>query len=98
MGRKISRSEKKAKRQEKMARKTAEPKPKVTKTVKEDSKLVAYLKGVQQEMHRVTWPTRAETLSTSRFVVSTLIVGGFALWAVDTLTVMGVTGLAGLHI
>jgi preprotein translocase SecE subunit len=49
-------------------------------------------------MRRVTWPTNAETISASRFVIITLIIGGLALWAIDTLTVLGITGLSGLHI
>jgi preprotein translocase subunit SecE len=99
MANKLSRKELKTKRQEKMARKAASPEPKKeTKPQAPDSPLIAYLKGVRQEMRRVTWPTNAETISASRFVIITLIIGGLALWAIDTLTVLGITGLSGLHI
>ena len=52
-------------------------------------------KDARQEMRKVVWPNRNETLVTSGFVVIVVIVFSLILWAVDSLLRVGVSSILG---
>ncbi len=47
-------------------------------------KLRNYLKGVRNEVHRVTWPTRREVISLTILVLLLVFVLTLYIWGVDT--------------
>lgn len=57
-------------------------------------KLSGYLKGVVQELKRVTWPTPKEMLNSGVIVVVTLIFFALFTFAFDMAATQGVTALA----
>ncbi len=57
-------------------------------------KIVGYLKGVVQELKRVTWPTPKEMLNSGIIVVVTLIFFALFTFAFDSASTKGVTALA----
>ncbi len=52
---------------------------------------------VRLEMHRVTWPTKAELTNYSVAVIITLVVFGVILWLVDSGIVAALVGFTGLR-
>lgn len=52
---------------------------------------------VKQEMHRVTWPSKAELKNYSVAVIVMLIVFGVAIWLIDTGVVAALVGYSGLR-
>ena len=58
------------------------------------ARIVGYLKGVVQELKRVTWPTPHEMLNSGIIVVVTLIFFALFTFAFDSLATRGVTALA----
>ncbi|WP_455538026.1 preprotein translocase subunit SecE [Terrisporobacter sp.] len=60
--------------------------------VKKESGLVAYLKGTNQELKRVTWPTKTELLKDTGVVLATIISFTILVWGLDTV-LSGALGL-----
>jgi len=58
------------------------------------AKIVGYLKGVVQELKRVTWPTPKEMLNSGIIVIVTLIFFALFTFAFDSAATKGVTALA----
>lgn len=52
-------------------------------------------RDARQEMRKVVWPNRNETLVTSGFVVVVVIVFSLILWAVDSLLRVAVSSILG---
>jgi preprotein translocase subunit SecE len=52
-------------------------------------------KEAKNEIRRVVWPTRQETLQTTAIVVLTVLLVGLALWGLDTLLGWLVSGAIG---
>ena len=52
---------------------------------------------VKAEMHRVTWPSKAELKNYSIAVIVMLVVFGVAVWLVDTGVVAILVGYSGLR-
>lgn len=48
----------------------------------------SFIKEAKQEIKRVTWPTRKETLQMSAFVIIMTIVLAFILWGVDSILLL----------
>ncbi|MCL2655718.1 MAG: preprotein translocase subunit SecE [Coriobacteriia bacterium] len=57
-------------------------------------KIGGYLKGVVQELKRVTWPTPKEMLNSGIIVIVTLIFFALFTFAFDSAATRGVTALA----
>jgi len=57
-------------------------------------KIIGYLKGVVQELKRVTWPTPKEMVNSGVIVIVTLIFFALFTFAFDSLATQGVTALA----
>ena len=51
---------------------------------KEKRGLIAYLKGVRQELKKVVWPTREELGTSTVVVIVTCAFFALAFWAIDT--------------
>lgn len=62
-------------------------KPVVNKNVKNEKKsggIVAYFKGVKQEMSKVVWPTKKELGAYAAVVIVTCAFFAVFFWAIDT--------------
>ena len=56
-------------------------------------KLIQYLKDVQLEMSKVTWPTLSEMAESARIVLILALVMGVAVFLVDRLLSLGLEQL-----
>jgi len=81
------------KNEKEQAQKAAKQKPAKNST-SIVAKIVGYLKGVVQELKRVTWPTPKEMLNSGVIVIMTLIFFALFTFAWDSLATKGVTALA----
>ena len=64
--------------------------------VTEAGKKVSLLrKEAWQEVRKVVWPTRQETVQTSLIVIAVVLVLGLILWVVDSLLNLGISALLG---
>ena len=81
----------------------AKAKDKAVAKAKSDKKpgffkrIVNWFGDVRLEMHRVTWPTKAELTNYSVAVIITLVVFGVILWLVDSGIVAALVGFTGLR-
>ena len=55
----------------------------------------AFMKESKQEVRKIVWPTRDETVRTTLLVVAMVIVVGLILWLLDTALFGGVRWLTG---
>jgi len=53
------------------------------------------LRESRNEIRRVVWPTRDETLQTTLVVIVLLLVFGFVLWLLDTLLTWAIASIIG---
>lgn len=58
--------------------------------------LIAYIKGVRQELSKVVWPTREELVTDTVVVIATVIFFAVAFWLVDTTFLAALKGLLGI--
>lgn len=63
----------------------------------EGSSLVRYLKGVNLEMRRVTWPTPTELAGYSVRSIALLIATGAAVWAIDNGLIAAIIAFSSLR-
>ena len=49
----------------------------------------------RNEVRKMVWPTRQETMTTTMFVLFTVLVVGVFMWALDALLIWGLRGLTG---
>lgn len=63
----------------------------------EGSSLVRYLKGVNLEMRRVTWPTPTELAGYSVRSIALLIATGAAVWAIDNALIAAIIAFSSLR-
>ena len=61
------------------------------------SRVRGWFADVKAEMHRVTWPSKAELKNYSIAVIVMLVVFGVAVWLVDTGVVAILVGYSGLR-
>lgn len=61
------------------------------------SRVRGWFADVKAEMHRVTWPSKAELKNYSITVIVMLVVFGVAVWLVDTGVVAILVGYSGLR-
>jgi preprotein translocase subunit SecE len=65
---------------------------------KKDKKggLLAYLRGVRQEMRKVVWPTREELTTDTVVVIGCVIFFAVAFWLIDTGFLAALKGILGI--
>ena len=56
-------------------------------------KLATYIQDVRNEMSKVTWPTRAELIESTRIVLILSAVLGIAVFAVDRILSLGLEAI-----
>jgi len=49
----------------------------------------------RNEVRKMVWPTRQETMTTTMFVLFTVLVVGVFMWGLDALLIWGLRGLTG---
>lgn len=55
-----------------------------------------FIREVRQESHKVTWPTRKETLVSTAMVVVLTIISAIFFLVVDNIASMGVSAILGM--
>ncbi len=58
--------------------------------------LIAYLRGVKQEMSKVVWPTREELTTDTIVVFACVAFFALAFWLVDTGFLAALKGILGI--
>ena len=69
------------------------------KSQKKDKKkggLLAYFRGVKQELSKVVWPTREELTTDTVVVIVTVVFFALAFWLVDTGFLAALKGILGI--
>lgn len=56
---------------------------------------VAFLGDARNELRRVAWPTKQETVQTTTIVVIMVVTAGLVLWGLDSLLMLFVSWLTG---
>jgi len=64
-------------------------------TTKHGSAFIQLAKEARQEMRKVVWPTKNETLITSGLVVVVVVLFSLVLWGVDTILRTLISGILG---
>ena len=63
---------------------------------KKKTGLIAYLKGVRQELKKVVWPTREELTTDTIVVFACVIFFAVAFWLIDTGFLAALKGILGI--
>lgn len=58
--------------------------------------IVVFLKQVRQELHKVTWPTRRETMISTGMVLVMVAIASVFFFVVDLASLKGVQFILGL--
>ena len=58
--------------------------------------LLAYLRGVRQEMRKVVWPTREELTTDTVVVIGCVVFFAVAFWLIDTGFLAALKGILGI--
>ena len=58
--------------------------------------IASFFKGVNAERKKVVWPTGKETLKNTVIVLVVVLIAGVAIYGVDTLLSLGMTGIKSL--
>lgn len=63
---------------------------------KEKGGVIAFLKGVRQELKKVVWPTREELTTDTIVVVACVAFFALAFWLIDTGFLAALKGILGV--
>lgn len=55
----------------------------------------SYITGSRQELRKVVWPTRQETVQATLMIAVVVLILALVLWALDSFLLWGVKGLTG---
>lgn len=73
-----------------------QPTPSAAKSKEERTSIRQFLREVRQELRKVAWPTRSETINLSLIVLVTLVVLTGVIFALDWVFARGVLRLYGV--
>ncbi len=83
MANELDKSAQKAADKDKKAKQLAAMKATVAKKTKKSP--IQYFKEVKSEFKKVSWPSRKQVFNNTVVVLTTIVVSGVAIWAVDLL-------------